>query len=280
LAKDDQESGGPRREVMENMAKLWLEQEVKNLEGGSGQSGKRRRGRGKARLISESGPPNSFEGFASYTPYIVVDHLALTKNCNLLKDVVASRRFVTIVPEASVQELDRMKRTESGARNAIRWLEKQFQEGSKWVRAQKPFEHKKVTVPTSRGKSRRKGTHDKILECCHFFSAATADQENKEGAATTDDCDVTLITYHHQDGDHDGRLMVEPDVEQLAKSLRVNVCSLERFAARNNIKLGSGKVGADKQPGPTTRHFRERRGRKRSGRDDEDKGRKTDAGNG
>ena len=52
LAKDDQESGGPRREVMENMAKLWLEQEVKNLEGGSGQSGKRRRGRGKARLIS------------------------------------------------------------------------------------------------------------------------------------------------------------------------------------------------------------------------------------
>ena len=91
-----------------------------------------------------------------------------------------------------------MKRTESGARNAIRWLEKQFQEGSKWVRAQKPFEHKKVTVPTSRGKSRRKGTHDKILECCHFFSAATADQENKEGAATTDDCDVTLITYHHQ----------------------------------------------------------------------------------
>ena len=50
LAKDDQE--GPRREVMENMAKLWLEQEVKNLEGGSGQSGKRRRGRGKARLIS------------------------------------------------------------------------------------------------------------------------------------------------------------------------------------------------------------------------------------
>ena len=64
MAKDDQESSGPRREVMENMAKLWLEQEVKNLEGGSGQSGKRRRGQVKTRLIS--GWSTSFYNYVSH----------------------------------------------------------------------------------------------------------------------------------------------------------------------------------------------------------------------
>ena len=62
----------------------------------------------------------AFGGFAHYSPYIVVDHMALTSNLNLLKDVIASKRFVTIVPAAAVQALDKMKRSETGARNAIR----------------------------------------------------------------------------------------------------------------------------------------------------------------
>ena len=50
---EGEESDGGRREVMENMAKLWLEQEVKNLEGSGGKSGRgggRRRPRGPLML--------------------------------------------------------------------------------------------------------------------------------------------------------------------------------------------------------------------------------------
>lgn len=66
--------------MMKNMAQRWLEQEVQDLEGrGSG-------GRG------------TFGGFAHYSPYLVVDHLALTRFLNLVKEIVASKRFAVIIP--------------------------------------------------------------------------------------------------------------------------------------------------------------------------------------
>lgn len=45
-----------------------------------------------------------------------------------IRDIVASKKFAVIVPNAVVQQLDGMKK-ELKARNAIRWLEKQFQLG-------------------------------------------------------------------------------------------------------------------------------------------------------
>jgi hypothetical protein len=39
-----------------------------------------------------------FRGFASYSPYIVVDHLAISKHLSLVKEVVASKRFAVIIP--------------------------------------------------------------------------------------------------------------------------------------------------------------------------------------
>ena len=45
-----------------------------------------------------------------------------------IRDIVASKKIAVIVPNAVVQQLDGMKK-ELKARNAIRWLEKQFQLG-------------------------------------------------------------------------------------------------------------------------------------------------------
>ena len=62
-------------QLMENMAQLWLQQEVQDLEG--------QESRGK------------------YSPYIVVDQTAIMINhMAFIKDILASKRFLVIVPQA------------------------------------------------------------------------------------------------------------------------------------------------------------------------------------
>ena len=167
-----------RREIMENMAQLWLEQEVRDLEG------------------------KHSDGFGHCSPYIVVDHWALTRDVNLLKDVVSTKQFVVIVPAATVQELDRMKRNETGARNAIRWLERQFKEGNRWVRAQRSHEIKQL----EESNKKNLWSYNKILECCYFFSHG---YKKQEGPAP-----VTLIIGREDD------LPSENTIFQLAETIR------------------------------------------------------------
>ena len=108
--------------LMENMAQLWLQQEVKDLE----------------------------RTYENYSTYVIVDHLAMIHHMFAVKDIVACKRFAVIVPSTGnsiyslftraggnlklsllsvVQQLDSLKKSDVRARNAIRWLEKQFQAG-------------------------------------------------------------------------------------------------------------------------------------------------------
>lgn len=110
--------------LMENMAQLWLQQEVKDLE----------------------------RNYENYSTYVIVDHLAMIHHMFAVKDIVACKRFAVIVPSTGravilfilyllaggnlklsllsvVQQLDSLKKSDVRARNAIRWLEKQFQAG-------------------------------------------------------------------------------------------------------------------------------------------------------
>ena len=59
-------------QLMENMAQLWLQQEVKDLETGHEQT------KGK------------------YSPYLFVDHLAFINHLFVIKDIVASKKFAVI----------------------------------------------------------------------------------------------------------------------------------------------------------------------------------------
>ena len=60
--------------MMQDMAQLWLQQEVKELEGKSSS------GRG------------SFRGMVQYSPYIVVDHLAMSKTFEHWVKMIILRR--------------------------------------------------------------------------------------------------------------------------------------------------------------------------------------------
>ena len=131
------------------MAQLWLQQEVKDLEG--------------------------HETKGKYSPYLVVDHMAMINHMFAIKDIVASKKFAVIVPNAGenifyeslllyfcvviltykcrkresmtfllfsvVQQLDAMKKLDWRARNAIRWLEKQFQHGNDIFTCLTPYLH-------------------------------------------------------------------------------------------------------------------------------------------
>ena len=129
--------------MMQNMAQLWLQQEVKDLEMGS--------------RVSDR-------------TYLVMDHWALISNLNLVKDIVDSRRFIVIIPTATIQQLDDMKRQNNDARVAIKWLEQQFQKGNRWLRPQKAQEKKLVDrLAYPKRKQREDWYFIKIVECCNYF---------------------------------------------------------------------------------------------------------------
>ena len=150
-----------QKEMMKNMAQLWLQQEVNELEG----RGSSKRG--------------GFRGFAHYSPYIVVDHLAISRHLPLVKEIVASKKFAVIIPSAVIQELDDMKKAESGARTAIRWLEKQFRDGNRWLRSQKKAEAKQLElIQYPKKKERAAWQYFKILECCNHFGSVRGEESS------------------------------------------------------------------------------------------------------
>ena len=73
-ADNDQPPDEAKAQLMENMAQLWLQQEVKDLEAGHHDT------KGK------------------YSPYLVVHHMAMINHLFAIKDIVASKRFAVIVP--------------------------------------------------------------------------------------------------------------------------------------------------------------------------------------
>ena len=79
--EDKEEILNNKQTMMQNMAQLWLQQEVKDLEKGSR---------------------------VSHRTYVIVDHWALVSHLNLVKDVVDSRRYVVIIPSTTIQQLDDM----------------------------------------------------------------------------------------------------------------------------------------------------------------------------
>ena len=171
-----------QKEMMKNMAQLWLQQEVNELEG----RGSSKRG--------------GFRGFAHYSPYIVVDHLAISRHLPLVKEIVASKKFAVIIPSAVIQELDDMKKSESGARTAIRWLEKQFRDGNRWLRSQKKAEAKPLElIQYPKKKERAAWQYFKILECCNHFGSVRGEESSAVKMR------VTLLTCATpQEGEGDG----------------------------------------------------------------------------
>lgn len=90
-----------KKNVMKHMAELWLKQEVKDLE---------------KEAFKEVG-------------FIILDSKALVTNLAMVKRTLGLKRFPLVVPNVVVQQLDGLKKAERGAREAIRWLERELSRG-------------------------------------------------------------------------------------------------------------------------------------------------------
>jgi len=172
------EEDAKRQQLMKSMAHLWLQQEVHELECRSGFNDDF--GGGGVGLL---------RGLAHYSPYLVVDHLALAQNLQLVRNTVSSHRFVVVVPLVVLQRLDDVKKASAGARNAIRYLEKQFKVGNRWLRPQRAGETKAVDLGDDKPRGRAAREYAKVLECCKHFT---------EGESVTGKHQVTLLTAEEE----------------------------------------------------------------------------------
>lgn len=77
--------------------------------------------------------------------YLVPDSGSLISRLSLVRQLVGAQRFVTVIPQSIIQELDKLKKNDANVREAIRWMETCFQQGTKYVRPQKPAE--RVDLP-------------------------------------------------------------------------------------------------------------------------------------
>merc|ERR1712168_844863 len=102
---------------MRDMAQLRLKSEVNKMEG----------------TLSSTDQP-------ALPPYLVPDATVLCENLLQLKQLTNCARFIIIIPQIVIDHLDFLKKKSSKSREAIRWLEGEFQKGHGYVRPQKMHE--------------------------------------------------------------------------------------------------------------------------------------------
>lgn len=180
-----------RKQVMRSMAHLWLEQEVRDLEG----------------QVGESAPP-----------FLVPHTQVLCSQLAHLKRLVASRRFVLVVPSHVISSLDLLKRESVGARESIRWLEGELRRGSRYVRSQKSHERLSLS-PMKYPKRKDKDAWElfQMLECCHHLEEQCPRGGHPQGRAM-----VTLLTTTG----------LPPNASALARSAGINMEDIEVFVSK------------------------------------------------
>ncbi|KAJ8718581.1 hypothetical protein PYW08_002818 [Mythimna loreyi] len=131
--------------LLQRLGRLWLASKVRELE---------RSGQSPAPAL------------------LALDTNALHKHLRRVKQLLRARNFVLLIPTVVLQELDNLKRDESTARDAIRWLEVQLRSGSRFLRAQRPGQSKPLPLL----KYPRKApphihSFIQIMEFCNHFIA-------------------------------------------------------------------------------------------------------------
>ncbi|XP_070542496.1 nonsense-mediated mRNA decay factor SMG5-like [Ptychodera flava] len=161
-----------RNQLMRDMAQLRLQSEVKQLEG--------------------SLEPKDQ---SSLSPYLVPDARVLSNHLNIIRQLAASARFIIIIPRVVIDTLDYIKKANQGARDAIKFLEKEFHKGNRYIRAQKENEvGKGIERKKIKGEEREVWCLYRILDCCRYFACQSSDYDPK-GMVTI------LINYQPEESD-------------------------------------------------------------------------------
>ncbi|XP_055372034.1 nonsense-mediated mRNA decay factor SMG5 [Condylostylus longicornis] len=149
---DEEKSENQGKEEMDKkceiMGKLWLKNEVEVLEE-------------KIRKL----PKNLV-----LTPFVVVDSKALVEYTGIVKELVKCKKFIVLIPDAVLGELDDLKKRSESARNVIRWLEKEFKYGNRYLRSQRDNENLALSlIKVPRKLNREASVFLKIAQFCNYM---------------------------------------------------------------------------------------------------------------
>ncbi|CAF0946867.1 unnamed protein product [Brachionus calyciflorus] len=145
IANEDASREDRQMKLMKSMAQLRLEAEISQLE-------------------------STFknEDF-NWSPYLIPDTSVLCDNLKMIQDLSRSNKFLIIVPLVVIDQLDMMKRDSKEAREAIKWLEIQFKNGNRFLRAQNQHESNEKLNPGLKKKDLDLWRFNQIIDCCLFF---------------------------------------------------------------------------------------------------------------
>eukprot|EP00731_Ephydatia_muelleri_P016254 Em0009g678a len=79
---------------------------------------------------------------AIFTPYLMPDAISLCEGLHIVKRLLKTERFVWVIARSVIETLDSMKKGKENylAREAIKFLEKEFKAGNRFIRAQQASE--------------------------------------------------------------------------------------------------------------------------------------------
>lgn len=125
--------------------------------------------------------------------HVDVNFTLFTKTVYILQAVIQltklfSGNLLITVFLLVVSALDDLKVEKIEARDAIRWLESQFQRGNRFFRAQRP--HEKAAIPFikyPKKKDKEMHIYIQIIECCNYLAEQQKDATNL----------VTLLIGNH-----------------------------------------------------------------------------------
>ncbi|KNC26662.1 hypothetical protein FF38_01353 [Lucilia cuprina] len=155
----DEERSEAMSKKCEIMGKLWLKNEVETLE-----------------EELRKNPLNMI-----MTPFVVVDAKALTEYNGIVKNLVKSKKFIVLIPNAVFNELDDLKKRSENARNVIRWLEQEFKHGNRHMRAQRDNENLALSlIKIPRKLDRDASVFLQIAQFCNHLVANHSDPNATE----------------------------------------------------------------------------------------------------
>ncbi|XP_065059795.1 nonsense-mediated mRNA decay factor SMG5-like isoform X2 [Rhopilema esculentum] len=161
LERTSMTNGKSQTDFMKALAKQKLMHEVTELE----------------EKMNSSGAPET----SNLPPYLIVDSQALCRHLSLIRSLGKSREFIIIVPSQVVQALDELKRYNPSAREAIKFLEEEFRQRSKWLRSQRDEESRDVDFNRSSKKKKNLAIEEwrfhQIVKCAAYFASKLSKAE-------------------------------------------------------------------------------------------------------
>ncbi|RWS16630.1 protein SMG5-like protein, partial [Dinothrombium tinctorium] len=186
-----------QKQMMRNMAHLWLKSEVSKLE-------KTVKG---GRILQLS-------------PYVVIDSSAYFDHLNLVKDLVFAKRFIVVVPK--ITHLDQKKKVSANAREAIRWLESEAQRGNRFLKFQRENERFSLApIKYPRRKDKDSYNFFILLEYCNFLHQLNSSQINNKNE------EVAMVTLLFSSSN-----TFPTNADALVKSVGISMENIELFVSK------------------------------------------------